>query len=910
MARIYVDGKAYCMSESDNLLQACLSFGLNIPYFCWHPILGSLGACRQCAVTQYNSTSDNQGRLIMSCMTPVVDGTIISINDDTSKQFRRSIIELLLINHPHDCPVCEEGGNCHLQDMTVMTGHNFRNYRFSKRTHKNQYLGSFIKHEMNRCIGCYRCVRYYKDYADGTDLDVYGSNNNIYFGRMEDGVLENEHSGNLIEICPTGVFTDKTHSEKYNRKWDMQYAPGICQNCSVGCNISIGERYGEIRRIENRYHENINHYLICDLGRFGYSHTNLRNRPKKPVLSTIKNNLNILSFNQSIEFGINFFQRYKNVIGVGSVRSSIENNFALQELVGKENFSSGMLDKEESCVKLILNTLKNNQLYIPSLKEIESYDTILILGEDLTQTSPRVALAVRQAMKNKSKYLAQLHGIPQWNASALSQIAENYKNSLYIINTHETKLDDIADWCYFSSIDQQVNFASAIAHELDNTLPHISCLDSNLIEKASIIAKEIMLSKKVLIISGSHSFSESIIKASINIAISINRKNINHVGLTFLTSSSNTLGLALIGGFSIETALKKLKKKEADAIIFMEYDLYRYISKHDCDSFFKKNNNIIAIDHQYTKTYKNSGLSLPSLNFTESSGTIVNFEGRAQRFFQVYDPMFYNKKNCLYVSWKWLHFIKSKIDKKEISWLNLDDVISEYSNKYPIFKKIKTVGPSSSFRINGQKIARSPHRSSGRTALRANINVHEPSQPKDIDTMFSFSMEGYNQPNESISHIPFVWFPGWNSPQALNKFQKEIGRKLISGDSGIHLFKDNKKVLDVYFNFFPKNFIKEKYWYVIPYYHIFGNEELTQYSSVIKKNIPLEYVLISEIDGLELGFKKNSIVEFNCLNQDFRLTIRLSKYLTQKQIGLPIGRKGFPISLIGEKIKCLREFIR
>ncbi|MCX2956000.1 MAG: NADH-quinone oxidoreductase subunit G, partial [Candidatus Portiera aleyrodidarum] len=111
-------------------------------------------------------------------MTPVVDGSIISLKNHVGQLFRKNIIELLLINHPHDCPVCEEGGHCHLQDMTVLTQHSKRNYDFKKRTHKNQYLGAFIKHEMNRCIGCYRCVRYYKDYADGTDFNVYGANNN------------------------------------------------------------------------------------------------------------------------------------------------------------------------------------------------------------------------------------------------------------------------------------------------------------------------------------------------------------------------------------------------------------------------------------------------------------------------------------------------------------------------------------------------------------------------------------------------------------------------------------------------------------------------------------------------------------------------------------------------------------
>ncbi|MCP1368031.1 2Fe-2S iron-sulfur cluster-binding protein, partial [Halomonas sp. BBD48] len=141
MATIHVDGKAYEVDGSDNLLQACLSLGLDIPYFCWHPAMGSIGACRQCAVKQYKDADDTKGMLVMSCMAPAKDDTIISIDDDEARDFRESVIEWLMINHPHDCPVCEEGGHCHLQDMTVMTGHDRRRYRFRKRTHRNQYLG-------------------------------------------------------------------------------------------------------------------------------------------------------------------------------------------------------------------------------------------------------------------------------------------------------------------------------------------------------------------------------------------------------------------------------------------------------------------------------------------------------------------------------------------------------------------------------------------------------------------------------------------------------------------------------------------------------------------------------------------------------------------------------------------------
>ncbi|MFJ2484494.1 2Fe-2S iron-sulfur cluster-binding protein, partial [Pseudomonas sp. NPDC087598] len=149
MATIHVDGKALEVDGADNLLQACLSLGLDIPYFCWHPALGSVGACRQCAVKQYTDENDTRGRIVMSCMTPATDNTWISIEDEESKAFRASVVEWLMTNHPHDCPVCEEGGHCHLQDMTVMTGHNDRRYRVTKRTHPNHQLGPFISHELN-----------------------------------------------------------------------------------------------------------------------------------------------------------------------------------------------------------------------------------------------------------------------------------------------------------------------------------------------------------------------------------------------------------------------------------------------------------------------------------------------------------------------------------------------------------------------------------------------------------------------------------------------------------------------------------------------------------------------------------------------------------------------------------------
>ena len=154
MANIWVDGKTYQANGEQNLLHACLSLGFDLPYFCWHPALGSVGACRQCAVKQFKDEKDAHGKLVMACMTPASEGARISIADPEAVEFRKAIVEGLMQNHPHDCPVCDEGGECHLQDMTLMTGHDYRAYRFEKRTFRNQYLGPLVHPEMNRCIQC------------------------------------------------------------------------------------------------------------------------------------------------------------------------------------------------------------------------------------------------------------------------------------------------------------------------------------------------------------------------------------------------------------------------------------------------------------------------------------------------------------------------------------------------------------------------------------------------------------------------------------------------------------------------------------------------------------------------------------------------------------------------------------
>lgn len=907
MATIHVDGKEYNVNGADNLLQACLSLGLDIPYFCWHPALGSVGACRQCAVKQYQNADDTRGRLVMSCMTPAADGTFISIDDSEAKAFRESVVEWLMTNHPHDCPVCEEGGNCHLQDMTVMAGHNFRRYRFSKRTHNNQQLGPFISHEMNRCIACYRCVRYYKDYADGTDFGVYGANANIYFGRPVSGTLESEFSGNLVEVCPTGVFTDKTHSERYNRKWDMQFAPSICQQCSVGCNTSPGERYGELRRIENRYNGSVNHYFMCDRGRFGYGYVNLKDRPRQP-LQRRGDDWIAVNTSQAMQGAVDILRHAKRAIGIGSPRASLESNFALRQLVGAENFYTGVAAGEQQRLQLMLEILRKGGISTPSLREIESYDAVLVLGEDLTQTAARIALSVRQAVKGKARDMAAAQKVADWQIAAVMNIGQHAKHPLFITNVDNTRMDDIAAWNYCAPVDEQARLGFAIAHALDSSAPAVTDLADNLKAKVDIIVQALVGAQKPLIISGSSAGSDAIIAAAANVAKALKGRGAT-VGITFVASAANSIGLAMIGGGSLDQALELLINGDADSAIVMENDLYRHASVEKVDAALANVKKLIVIDHQRTAIMDKAKLILSAASFAESDGTLINQEGRAQRFVQVYDPTYYDDKVIMLESWRWLHALHSLYTRREANWTQLDDVIQACVAELPQLKGIVEAAPDANFRIRGQKLARSPHRYSGRTAMRANISVHEPRQPQDIDTPFAFSMEGNNSPFAARQQIPFAWAPGWNSPQAWNKFQAEVGGKLRFGDPGIRLLEAGECSLD-WFDRIPASFCATpQRWLIAPYYHIFGSEEMSQRSEVMQQRMPEPYVMVNSLDAAKLGVNEGNLVELNCSGLLLRLPVRLSATLTQGQIGLPLGLPGISPVLVGTMAENLREAI-
>ncbi|HET7224520.1 MAG TPA: 2Fe-2S iron-sulfur cluster-binding protein, partial [Candidatus Eisenbacteria bacterium] len=277
MPDITFDGRKVQVPAGTNLVEAGLHAGVPVPVFCYHRELGAVGSCRVCAVT---TTQQGRSRMVMACMTQAADGMEVTTLDPQSIEMRRFVLEWLMENHPHDCPICDEGGECQLQDLTVAAGQGHRRYRAPKRTFANQYLGEFIAHEMNRCIACYRCSRFYQEVAGGRDFGATGSRDRMYFGRFEDGPLDSPFSGNLVEFCPTGVFTDKLFRYRA-RVWDLEQTPSVCPHCSVGCNVRPGARHRELMRVRVRDNPEVNGSLLCDRGQFGHRWSEDPQRPRE-----------------------------------------------------------------------------------------------------------------------------------------------------------------------------------------------------------------------------------------------------------------------------------------------------------------------------------------------------------------------------------------------------------------------------------------------------------------------------------------------------------------------------------------------------------------------------------------------------------------------------------------------------
>lgn len=417
MPKLTIDNIEIEVPAGTNVLEAAKRAGVWIPHFCYHPALGSVGACRLCAVKFLEGPVKG---LQMSCMLPAQDGMVVSTTDPEAHRMRQLVIEWLMTNHPHDCPVCDAGGECLLQDYTVAGGHGMRRYQGKKRTFLNQDLGPYIKHEMNRCIECYRCARYYQEFAGGDDLGVMGSASRVYFGRFKEGKLDSPFSGNLLDVCPTGVYTDKTARFRA-RYWDYEMAPSVCPWCSLGCNTVPAARYRELLKTMGRRNDQVNGWFICDRGRFANAPVNAQDRPRAPRLSGSDSAWDEAMDRLVARIGeLNENNGEGCLALVASSRLPLEGASLLPRLAALlgAGFLCFFADRDEAArsVAAVSRMTDDNTA---SMADVQASDCIVVVNSDLLEEGPMMALAVRQAWRNGARVYIASGGSPEW-AKAVS----------------------------------------------------------------------------------------------------------------------------------------------------------------------------------------------------------------------------------------------------------------------------------------------------------------------------------------------------------------------------------------------------------------------------------------------------------------------------------------------------------
>jgi NADH-quinone oxidoreductase subunit G len=715
---IFVDGATVMAAEGESLLQACLAAGRDVPYFCWHPALGSVGACRQCAVKVFAGAEDSVGRIVMACMTRPVAGMRVGVAEAEAAAAREAVVEMVLANHPHDCPVCEVGGECHLQDVTAMTGHAARRARFAKRTHRSQDLGPFVRHEMNRCIGCYRCVRFYKDYAGGTDFGVFGSAKNVFFGRAADGALESAFAGNLVEVCPTGVFVDKPFSAKFRRKWDMRSTPSVCPHCAVGCNVFVHERDGVARRVVNRFNATLNGYFLCDRGRFGVGFLESPGRLRVSIDRYGK----VLGA-AAVRGQLARVLAGGKVVGVGSARASMEANFVLRRLVGAGQFYAGVSRHDAGVMAAAVAAMR--AVRVATLRDAEDADAVLVLGQDPLVVAPRLALALRQAGQRPDADVLAARGIPAWDDAAARGVGRGAAK-FAVVTAGATGLDDVASLTLRLGGDEIAAFGFAVARGVAG--------------QADAVAEMLRGARRPVVVAGG---GAGIVTAGAAIVAALARDGVD-AGFLGLMPAVNSVGLGCFGAPAVEVA----DCAGAD-VLALEADV---LGLAVLPNGLGEAASLTCLDHIRTATARQADVAVAVGSFADIDGCFVNMEGRVQRFYKAVfgrdDPP---------AAWAVLRDagIAAGILAPG-TWPDHGALLAEMAAEMPEF----AVGEVAVGKPPGL-----PHRYSGRTASRAHVDVREEKPARHEDSPFGTTMEGAVQSGAA----PLVWAPGWNSGQAVLK---------------------------------------------------------------------------------------------------------------------------------------------
>jgi len=338
LPKLIIDNKEVEFTQGQTVIEAAKASGIKIPHFCWHPGLSVSGNCRICLVE-----IEKLPKLAIACSTTATDGMVVHTKTEKVVSAQNAVMEFLLINHPLDCPICDEAGECKLQDYAFKYSKGISRFDEEK-NHKDKRvsLGPNVMFDQERCISCSRCIRFCDEVAKEPQLTFVQRGEKVTIKTFPGKELDNPYSMNVIEICPVGALTSKDFRFR-SRVWDMSFTDSVCPGCSRGCNSIIGVRQNEILRLEPRVNSEVNNWWLCDWGRLNtakdYSNEKVRmNLPKiKPEETTSgEEKLIGVGWEEAVSKSVSMLTgKTRKILFIASPFSTLEDNYALKKFAGE-----------------------------------------------------------------------------------------------------------------------------------------------------------------------------------------------------------------------------------------------------------------------------------------------------------------------------------------------------------------------------------------------------------------------------------------------------------------------------------------------------------------------------------------------------------------------------------------------
>ena len=634
MPKIKINNKEIEFENGMTVLQACEIAGAEIPRFCYHERLSIAGNCRMCLVEM-----DKSAKPIASCAMPATDGMNIKTNTEMVEKARKGVMEFLLANHPLDCPVCDQGGECDLQDQSLYYGFDKSRFKENKRFVEDKYMGPLIKTQMTRCIHCTRCIRFATEVAGVSELGAIGRGEDMQITTYLEKSMQSELSGNVIDLCPVGALTSKPYAFEA-RPWELKKTESIDVMDAVGSNIRIDTYGWEVKRVLPRINNHINEEWISDKTRYACDGL-LKQRLDKPykrangkLIETTWDDVISLVSSKLKETDPNF------VAGHVGDMSSLETINAFKDFLN----SLGIFNHEVREKYFYINDEnKINYIFNTSINKIEESDFILLIG-----TNPRVEATILNARIRKA-FLSKK--IPIYSIGSPGDLTYNYK--VVGKNTNDIK--------------------KILAGDNETTA-------------------KLIKSKKPIIIIGESALSlksgKFILESLKKFLLKNNFIKQDWNALNVLPKNASTVG-AIDMNFFMQNDIffQKLKKNDFKLIYFVGSDNL---------NFTKKNEFIIYQGSHGDRIAQVADVILPSPAYTEQDGLFINLEGRLQKCLKAsYPPglakedwKIFNlinkqlKNNLLFNNFRELREntikkVKNHIDYDLLPKINIDQIKSE-----------------------------------------------------------------------------------------------------------------------------------------------------------------------------------------------------------------------------------------